>query len=271
MKEDEKTKHRDFSSLGDDSGEMDVIKDVFSSEEPGESSTDVFSQALFKSEEPEGSQEKPEPVPATEDEKPSPVEEKKEDVSGKSSVHVVTDQDLEQMFDEAGAEPFEEMEKSEKGEGLPWEKEPPTREALKEEPAKKEAEGAGVPEERSESEDKQASAQKESVEKESVEKEGVEKESVEKIIEDIEERAKAGEMKPVEAPRVGPALERIKNQIETLETMGGDFVSTGELKKLFRNVNIMISLIQEVMHQLEVMEKSMVEQGLIKPEDLDKW
>jgi hypothetical protein len=243
MKDDEKTKRRDFSGIGDDSGEMDVIKDVFTSEGPGESSTDVFSQALFKSKGPEVTKEQaePEPGPAAEEEKPAPKEEEEEKVSGDSSVHVITDQDLKQMFDESGAEP-EPSEKPEKTEELPWEKEPPTHEALEKEAAEEEDQGAPAPEE-----------------------------SLEEVVEDIEERAKAGEMKPVEAPRVGPALERIKNQIEALETMGGGFMSTSELKKLFRNVNIMITLIQEVMHQLEVMEKSMIEQGLIKPEDLDKW
>jgi hypothetical protein len=229
MNEEERKKRKDFSGLGDDSGEMDVIKDVFSSPGPGEETADIFSKALFDS----GKQAETEPVEKKEEEpsKEEPVSAETEP-SEESTVHVVTDQDLKGMFEEPAKDEQPGQEEAKEDKPLPFERPPEeSREAA----------------------------------------EAAEEGSAEEVIEEIEERAESGEIKPVEAPRIGPALERIKNQIESLETMGGDFMSTGELKKLFRNVNIMITLIQEVMHQLEVMEKNMIEKGLLKPDDLDKW
>ncbi len=231
----EEKKKKDFSKLGDDSGEMDVIKDVFSSAGPEDSTTDIFSQALFGGQEPAVEEEKPAPA-----KKEKPVKEAKP--SDKSTVHVVTDHDLEQMFEEPVKEDAEEEEMPvEEKATLPFEKSP-----------------------------EQAHSMKEAAEPKAAERPFPE-EAVEEVLEHIEERAKAGDIKPVEAPRIGAAIERIRKQIDSLEEMTGDFMSTRELKKLFQNFNIMINLIQEVMHQLEVIEKSLIEKGLLDSDDLDKW
>jgi hypothetical protein len=239
MNEEKKKKGKDFSDLGDDSGEMDVIKDVFSSAGPEDSSSDIFSTALFDA------QKQEEPEPAKEEEKPAPVEDDKgepteeEKPAEESSVHVVTDQDLKSMFDEGEGE--EVPGKPEHEGALPFEKAPDD-----------------APEEESAAEDE-------------ADEGPVPEKDLEEVIDHIEEEAQSGEIKPVEAGMKETAIDRIKKQIESLETLSGDFMSTKELKKLFQNFNIMIALIQEVMHQLEVVEKKMIEKGLLDPEDLDKW
>ena len=239
MNEEKKKKGKDFSDLGDDSGEMDVIKDVFSSAGPEDSSSDIFSTALFET------QKQEEPEPAKEEEKPAPAEDDKgepakdEEPAEESSVHVVTDQDLKSMFDK-GKEDEVPDEPEQEG-ALPFEKAP-----------------EDAPEEESAAEDEEPEGP-------------VPEKDLEEVIDHIEEEAQSGEIEPVEAGTKETAIDRIKKQIESLETLSGDFMSTKELKKLFQNFNIMITLIQEVMHQLEVMEKNMIEKGLLDPEDLDKW
>lgn len=249
MNEDEKNKRRDFSDLGDDSGEMDIIKDVFSADKPEPDSSDVFSKSLFETtKEPESTDKEPEPEtpekePVTESSAVTEeVEKDKAEKSDDSSVHVVTDQDLKAMFEDGAKEKAGKGKEKEKTETPPRPQKPGPRKKPEPEVDEQEITQVSLP----------AS-------------------SAEDLVEKMEDRAESGEIKPVEAPRKGPALERIKNQIDSLETMGGDFMSTTELKKLFRNVNIMITLIQDVMHQLEVMEKNMIDKGLLDPEDLDRW
>lgn len=79
--------------LGDDSGEMDVIKDIFAGDEPTGGTTDIFASDIFAADPFATALEKaPEP-------KPEPKPQAKPPAPAPKGIKVVTDADFKQLMD----------------------------------------------------------------------------------------------------------------------------------------------------------------------------
>lgn len=89
-------------SLGDDSGEMDVIKDIFGSDEPTGGTTDIFASDIFAADPfatapAEAPEPKPEPNPPAKPPTPAKA------APASAGIKVVTDADLKQLLDKPPA------------------------------------------------------------------------------------------------------------------------------------------------------------------------
>jgi hypothetical protein len=229
-------------NLGDDSGEMDVIKDIFAGDEPTGGTTDIFASDIFaidpfapapaKAPEP-----KPEPKPqakppALAPAKTQPAPAKAAPAPAKTQpapkgIKVVTDADFKQLLDVSPA-PLPAKPKP----AAPA-KPAPAPAAAKPKPAPAPAKPAPAP--------------------------AVEPES-------LEFQAVAEDLVAVSAAKKGAALEQIAHELEDLEPMGDDFMSIEEMKKLFGNVNAMMEAIQRLCQRIDRLEEALAKAGLLKPE-----
>ncbi|HUT55650.1 MAG TPA: hypothetical protein VM658_19830 [bacterium] len=78
--------------------------------------------------------------------------------------------------------------------------------------------------------------------------------SDEDVIEQIETRAKVGEMTMAPAAKKGDALQKTALALSGLAPIGDDFMSVDELKKLFSNVSILTDWAQEAAERIERIE-----------------
>lgn len=93
-----------LSGLGDDSGEMEVIKEIFSSEEPTGGTTDIFASDLFAAD-PFALANPPEPKPEPKPTPRPPQTASPQAPSAPSGIKVVTDEDLKQLLTPSPAVP----------------------------------------------------------------------------------------------------------------------------------------------------------------------
>lgn len=275
-------------SSEDSSAEMDVIQSVFKADQPVETSGDLFSTDLFGQLDAKEEKQTP-PPPATAAKAappPAPAEQPAPDAGkgneGKeSSIKVVTDDDLRQLFEASspgsrpGQAPAGEIPKAPPPPPSPgWEI------AASPEAAEEISLGGKGPQEKTPS-GLDAAAEDEVEElgitapgepppaappppKSTVKKERPEKKaappkqaSAEEIVEQIESKAQVGDMTTVAAGMSGDLLKHTAELIQKLDPSGGDFMSVSELKKLFSNVNVLIQLAEESSERLSRLEKEL--------------
>jgi hypothetical protein len=231
-------------SLGDDSGEMDVIKDIFSSPEPDGAGADIFSSDLFKTDPfapppapPLGARV---PTPAPPKPAPAPVQPVKEQIK------VVTNQDFEQLLQDqnspgipAPAKPAPAKATPPLGARVPTPAPAPA--PAKPAPAKAAPPLGARP----------ASA-------------GSPAPPKEETLDDMVLQAVAEDYHAVGAAKKGAALAEVAHELEGLEPMRDNFMSIEELKKLFRNTNNLIEAVQNLNRRLEQIEKALTALGALK-------
>lgn len=83
--------------------------------------------------------------------------------------------------------------------------------------------------------------------------------SPEEIIDQLELRAEVGEMTAVAAGKKGQLLERTAVLISSLEPAGEDLMSVAELRKLFKNMDLLIQIIKETNERLSALERRLGE------------
>jgi len=236
----------------DSSGEMDIIKQAFGTEEPVAGETaDVFSVDLFGGQQDQAGEQEAEQAPPQTD---KPGQEQQAESPG---VKIVTDDDLKHLF-----------EKSSPGSGTP--PAPPARAMASppagEQPASAAGDVGPVPEEVSEIGLDQAVADRPSrpagegiVDSRDEVTSELSDISPDEVVEQLETRARAGDMTAVGAAKKGEQLKRTEELISKLEPAGEDLMKVEELKKLFRNVDLLINWAKEMTERIERMEQKLDE------------
>jgi len=102
----------------------------------------------------------------------------------------------------------------------------------------------------------------EPVKKEPKAKPEVKKEQ-EKPGEDLEMEIEAGDFKSVAVAPEEEKLAQTQTSMAQLEKMGGDLLSTKEIKKLFQNVNIIIDLLYEMEERIKRLERALKDKGIL--------
>lgn len=216
--------------LGDDSGEMDVIKDIFAGDEPTGGTTDIFASDIFAADPfatalEKAPEPKPEPKPKAKPPAPAPAKTQ----PAPKGIKVVTDADFKQLMDVSPAPSAPQPKPA------PPAKPAPAPAAAKPKPGPAPAKPAPAP----------APA--------------VEPES-------LEFQAVAEDLVAVGAAKKGAGLEQVAHELEDLEPMGNDFMSIEEMKKLFGNVNAIMEAIQRLCKRIDRLEEALAKAGLLKPE-----
>jgi len=85
----------------------------------------------------------------------------------------------------------------------------------------------------------------------------------EKPSEDLELEIEAGDFKSVAVAREEEKLAQTQTSMAQLEKMGGDLLSTKEIKKLFQNVNIIIDLLYEMEERIKRLERALKDKGVL--------
>ena len=248
-------------SLGDDSGEMEVLKDIFSSPEPDGASADIFSSDLFNVD-PFAPAPAP-PAPPLGARVPTPAPPKAEPAAAlpppapapappvKEQIKVVTNQDFEQLLQDQTSP------------GIPAPKPQPAPEPAKVAPAKAAPPlGERVPSPApaplpGKVAPKPAPAPA---------KAPAATARLEEFLEDIVLQAVAEDYHAVGAAKKGAALEQVAHELEGLQPMGNDFMSIEEMKKLFGNVNAILESIPRLCKRLDRLEEALAKAGLLGPE-----
>ena len=237
-------------SLGDDSGEMEVIKDIFSSPEPTGGSSDIFASDLFTAD-PFAPAPKPEPAPVP----AQPV---------KEQIKVVTNEDFQALMQDTTspgipapvpAPPERPPASPPLGARVPSPAPSPRPAPPKPAPA---APPAPAP--------KRAAPPKPAPVAAPAAKTPAVSPSRVEPLEDIVLQAVAEDYHAVGAAKKGAALEQVAHELEGLEPMGDDFMSIEEMKKLFGNVNAIMESIPRVCKRLDRLEEALAKAGLLKPE-----
>jgi len=81
---------------------------------------------------------------------------------------------------------------------------------------------------------------------------------------EIEIKLETGELKSFAAAKEPDKLDETEESLTQLEKMTGDFMSITEVKKLFKNMNLMIDMLNEFLVRLERMERKLKEKGILK-------
>jgi hypothetical protein len=285
MPDDQDEKKKDGligESSEDSSAEMDIIKDMFGADDSASNGGDhVFAQDLFGKPE-KGKPKEPlhpedaAPTPAEDqsppDESPQQISEQHAEEPGPetqesdSSIKIVTDDDLRQLFDQSSpgfkpdqAEPEKPKQEQQSSEAAPAPESPPGTEAKEEAPEAPPETAPAEPE-------APDAAQPEEVEKIGLEKtedapehSPLEDISPDEIVDQIETRAEVGEMTAVPTAKKGEALERSAELMAELEPSGKDFMSIAELEKLFHNVDVLIQWARQISEQMEIVEQRLEE------------
>jgi hypothetical protein len=190
------------------------------------------------------------PPPAPEKEAPAPAEKKGQPIK------VVTDDDLRALFDQSspGLSP-EEIG------GAPKTAEPAPEESPEEAPAESEVMSRpGIIAEEMEVLDLDAGPSAgPPPAPEPPSPPSAPEASAEDVVEEIETRAKVGEMTVAPAAKKGDALQKTAQALSGLSPIGDDFMSIDELKKLFNNVSVLTQWAQEAQERMEKIERRLDE------------
>jgi hypothetical protein len=278
MPDDQEGKKKDGligESSEDSTEEMDIIKNMFGADDSASSGGDqVFAQNLFgkpEKQEPKAPQRSEEaaPAPAEDqfptDESPQEISERAaeragpesgaapETREGDSSIKIVTDDDLRQLFDQSSpgfrpdqAQPEEPKQEQQSPEAAPA----PEAEAEEEAPEAPPEPVSAVPEAPAYGDEDAGAAQEDAPEQSPLEDI-----SPDEIVDQIETRAEVGEMTAVPTAKKGEALDRCAELMAELEPSGKDFMNVAELEKLFHNVDVLIQWARQMSEQMEILEQ----------------
>ncbi len=281
-------------STEESSAEIDIIKQAFESDqETAPAKEDVFSVDLFG----EGAQKQEEPAsgqvqqpeagseaagaartagePAASAQQPGPVEQQPEPAAGEvheeheppqepqSSVRVVTDDDIRKLFDASSP-----------GMPPPGGSEGKAKEAAEEEgfatrpvapPAEPVEPAESAPEEPEQAQPTESTLEKgaeqpsQRSEAEQPLDEELQEISPDEIVEQIETRAEVGDMTAVACGKKGELLQKTAELMDQLEPASEDVMNVAELKKLFRNVDVLSRWAKEITERLCEIEEMLAE------------
>ena len=83
-------------------------------------------------------------------------------------------------------------------------------------------------------------------------------------VEEMDLNIETGELKSLAAPKEAEKLDETEESITQLEKMTDDFMSVKEMKKLYKNMNLMIDMLNLFMVRLDAIERQLKKQGILK-------
>ena len=255
--------------------EMDVIKNLFSMDQPHLSTLGDFSDDIFSDPTPTALHPQPAPTAAPQVAEPSPPDAVPYQPRAEEDIKVVTDDDLKNLFElnpppaPAGAAPLPEtMAPAPDPEPIP---EPP---AAPPEPVARNVEAEEI------SLDDVAEIapvalavpgpapaptaapvdavdfRREQVAEEAQPDNPLEDISPDEMVADLETRTQVGEMTAVAAGKKGELLHKTESLLQRLEPTGKDLLSVAELTRLYNNMNVLIEWARTMTERLDRLERA---------------
>jgi hypothetical protein len=86
----------------------------------------------------------------------------------------------------------------------------------------------------------------------------------EKNVEELDLNIETGELKSLAASKGEEELDETEESLTQLEKMTDDFMSVNEMKKLYKNMNLMIDMLNLFMVRLDALERKLKAQGVLK-------
>jgi hypothetical protein len=86
----------------------------------------------------------------------------------------------------------------------------------------------------------------------------------EKDVEEMELNIETGELKSLAATKEDEELDETEESLTQLEKMTDDFMSVKEVKKLYKNMNLMIDMLNLFMVRLDAIERRLKKEGIFK-------
>jgi len=86
----------------------------------------------------------------------------------------------------------------------------------------------------------------------------------EKDVEEMDLNIETGELKSLAAAKGEEKLDETEESLTQLEKMTDDFMSVKEMKKLYKNMNLMIDMLNLFMVRLDAIERQLKKQGILK-------
>jgi len=86
----------------------------------------------------------------------------------------------------------------------------------------------------------------------------------EKDVEEMDLNIETGELKSLAATKGEEKLDETEESLTQLEKMTDDFMSVNEMKKLYKNMNLMIDMLNLFMVRLDAIERQLKKKGILK-------